>query len=595
MYATVHQPRRFCSFPSPSVPMADLATVRTEIKTWERVFKESQGRPPTLDDIKANNAIGMQLYISHDVLTLKFYPADKYKLYKRLSKAATLLVSAQPSKLAASPSTPPRSTHAKASTSILRSTSRAVEPSAPLAAFNPFSPQKKIKAKGKDRDFKSSRDEPSITKSQLTLRGHSPSPDLSPPKQQSGSTSSATTLKYALPLLPLPASPINAVSRARKRLRGEPVSPSPSKEKRRRMSSQTTLSFPRLNLDVHSDDEQEGSMEADSSFVDNSPVKAPKTGKSFPALFEHDMAPVDLFGVKSNLEIMNVASSKPTDGNKKSIQPVTRRKPPARASNLINTARVPFASGDIEASDISVPPTRSQDIINQRARSEGSSNRSSMKRALSEDIDNGIAFDAPRAKSPHLPPSPPPATNQLTYNKTGKSKSHLKGKSKSRKKSKLDGEPMEDYDSDGQESKAKFKMVRRHATRPQYAIRRHDEDGVVSDSDPNLGHTRFAPPRAATPSSSQLKGGDVEIDLPEQLRSVLALDSIPNSQVSDEDRLVKGLLYGRRVAHYDPSKGGEIWDIGENDDHDPDDEHPRYAEGEDDWEGEPVPWEVGEL
>ena len=33
----------------------------------------------------------------------------------------------------------------------------------------------------------------------------------------------------------------------------------------------------------------------------------------------------------------------------------------------------------------------------------------------------------------------------------------------------------------------------------------------------------------------------------------------------------------------------------ENDDRDPNDEHPRYAEGEDDWEGEPVPWEVGEL
>ena len=67
MYATYHQPRhgRFCSFPSLCMPMADLAAVRTEIKTWERVFKESQGRPPTLDDIKVNNAIGAQPYICH--------------------------------------------------------------------------------------------------------------------------------------------------------------------------------------------------------------------------------------------------------------------------------------------------------------------------------------------------------------------------------------------------------------------------------------------------------------------------------------------------------------------------------------------------
>ncbi len=94
--------------------MADLATVRTEIKTWERVFKDSQGRPPTLDDIKANNAIGAQPYICRDVLALMFYPADKYKLYKRLSKAAALSTVSQPSKPVASPSTPPRATHAKA-------------------------------------------------------------------------------------------------------------------------------------------------------------------------------------------------------------------------------------------------------------------------------------------------------------------------------------------------------------------------------------------------------------------------------------------------------------------------------------------------
>ncbi len=508
--------------------MADLATVRTEIKTWERVFKDSQGRPPTLDDIKANNAIGAQPYICRDVLALMFYPADKYKLYKRLSKAAALSTVSQPSKPVASPSTPPRATHAKAPASILRSKSRAIEPSAPLATFNPFSPQKKVKGKGKDSDSKLSRDGPSITKSQSALRDsrQSLSPDLSPPKQRSTTTSSATALKYALPL---PASPMNAVSRARKRLRGEPVSPSPSKEKRRRVSSQTTLSFPRLNLNAQSDDEREEPAEADSSFVDNSPMKVPRTGKSFPALFENDVVPVDLFGVKSNLEIMNTDSSKLTKESKKPVHSVTRRKPPVRASNLIKPARAPSTSGAVEASDVSAPPTHLQDTINQRARSEGSSNRSSMKRALSEVIDNDIALDAPRAKSPLLPPSPPPANSQLPPNKTGKP--NVKGKSKSRKKSKLDDDPLEDDDSDERESKTKFKVVRRHDTRLQYAIRRHDEDGVVSDFDLNLGHTRFPPPRAATPNNAQLKDGEVEIDLPEQLRSVLALDSIPNNQV----------------------------------------------------------------
>jgi hypothetical protein len=41
--------------------------------------------------------------------------------------------------------------------------------------------------------------------------------------------------------------------------------------------------------------------------------------------------------------------------------------------------------------------------------------------------------------------------------------------------------------------------------------------------------------------------------------------------------------------HYDPAKGGEIWDVGEED------QVWEDTEGEDDWEGEGVPWEVGEL
>ncbi len=155
-------------------------------------------------------------------------------------------------------------------------------------------------------------------------------------------------------------------------------------------------------------------------------MKVPRTGKSFPALFENDVVPVDLFGVKSNLEIMNTDSSKLTKESKKPVHSVTRRKPPVRASNLIKPARAPSTSGAVEASDVSAPPTHLQDTINQRARSEGSSNRSSMKRALSEVIDNDIALDAPRAKSPLLPPSPPPANSQLPPNKTGKTQCQRK-------------------------------------------------------------------------------------------------------------------------------------------------------------------------
>ena len=40
-------------------PMADVATVRAEIKAWERSFKEDNGREATIQDIKDNPAIGM--------------------------------------------------------------------------------------------------------------------------------------------------------------------------------------------------------------------------------------------------------------------------------------------------------------------------------------------------------------------------------------------------------------------------------------------------------------------------------------------------------------------------------------------------------
>ena len=39
--------------------MSDLATVRAEIKGWERSFRATQGREPTVDDIKRLPDIGM--------------------------------------------------------------------------------------------------------------------------------------------------------------------------------------------------------------------------------------------------------------------------------------------------------------------------------------------------------------------------------------------------------------------------------------------------------------------------------------------------------------------------------------------------------
>jgi hypothetical protein len=83
--------------------------------------------------------------------------------------------------------------------------------------------------------------------------------------------------------------------------------------------------------------------------------------------------------------------------------------------------------------------------------------------------------------------------------------------------------------------------------------------------------------------------GTFSVHLPDKFRRVLAI-SPSRSQNHTEERVVRGLLYGDRVGHYDPSRGGDIWDAGETDEGALGD-----AEAEDDWEGEPVSWEVGEL
>ncbi|KDR85388.1 hypothetical protein GALMADRAFT_132086 [Galerina marginata CBS 339.88] len=566
--------------------MAELATVRAEIKAWERSFRESNGRPPTVDDIKQNPAI-----------------ADKYKQYKKLSKAEGPTKPTQAVEPAASPSTPPRRSRPKEPPSLLLSKSRPVQPAAPLASFNPFSPQKKQKGKEKERilvdRIHESRSNP-FGKPNATprVRKQSHSPDPFPAIQRSQSSSSASSSNFALNSLPAPAS---AVSRARKRLRGEPVSPSPNKDKRRRVASQTTLPFPRLNLDApSSDDGDDDFMEANSSFVDNSPVKAPTTGKSYTQLFEESLIPLDLFGAKGNLETMKSDANEPRIKGRRVSDSTGRTKPPVRKPSASKQAISDLTSSNLEQPTQRATlklPSRSTDKNLSNSNSEVSSNRSSAKRAFSdEDVDDEVDKQPlPRAKSPLIPPSPPPSGTNTSFNRPGKGKAKA---STGRKKAKLDDGHVED-DSDDLElhgPQAKLRIVGRNDMRRQHAAAGPEEDAVTSDSDPILGYARFPGPRVSSQNHVQQAEGDVEINLPDELRRVLALQSADSKiQRSEEDRLVKGLLYGRRIAHYDPQKGGEIWDVGEDRHVNVDEGHNAYTEGEDDWEGEPVPWEVGEL
>ena len=97
---------------------------------------------------------------------------------------------------------------------------------------------------------------------------------------------------------------------------------------------------------------------------------------------------------------------------------------------------------------------------------------------------------------------------------------------------------------------------------------------------------RSRPEQSAFLDDASAAAGKFEVDLPDDLHRILAISPDGQTRETGEEKVVRSLLYGSREVHYDPSKGGEIWDVGEDSE---------YGGDTDDWEGEPVPWETGEL
>jgi hypothetical protein len=411
------------------------------------------------------------------------------------------------------------------------------------------------------------------------MRTRSLSPDLFPHMNQIQPSSSPSSPVFSLNPLQMPA---GAVSRARKRLRGELVSPSPNKDKRRRVIPTTAVTFPRLNLNAaDTTDEQHNT---DTSFVDNSPLKAPFSGKSFSRLFAESATSLDKLLTTSKTQELSifcmddVPGSGAANSTKRTKEVLGKRQPVKLDAN--QPSFIDLAANHPSESLTTVESGRSQAKIG--------SNRSSTKRPFSDDEPPA---NIRRTRSPLLPPSPPPTTSSRASAKPMQHKGNSKT-NKGRKKMKID-EKLDSHDSDDLELTANLRIVHRKTTRLLHAV--EDTDDFKLDSDPIIGYTRF-PSLHPSPISDGLHHGNIEIDLPDKLRSVLALrSSASKAQVSEEDQLVKGLLYGRRVTHYDPNKGGEIWDVGEDDLGCLDEDRNRYTDGEDEWECEPVPWEVGEL
>ena len=117
--------------------------------------------------------------------------------------------------------------------------------------------------------------------------------------------------------------------------------------------------------------------------------------------------------------------------------------------------------------------------------------------------------------------------------------------------------------------------------------RRPTTDPLVEELDLILGLRVYDRLSSAPDPASDDVPGDLEVNLPDDLRRLLAI-SPSKAHTTRDISMVRGVLYGERMSNYDAQKGGDVWDVGEIGE-------ASGSQAEDDWEGEPVPWETGEL
>lgn len=520
------------------------------------------------------------------------YPstAEKYKLYKKLSKV-TAAATTKPS-TSQTPITPPKHA-ANTSRTCIISKPRPIQVVAPLPGFNPFSP---VKNKGKQRD---SPRKPLSSNPFATQSKNVPSPSswsVSPNHHIQVHSHSPIGISLSSQLSPPPNT---AVSRARKRLCGEPVSPSPNKQKRQRVGSHTILPFQESHPLSSDDEDDDGAIGGTDAFVDDSPVKPPAGGKSFKLLFE-DTLPAAIAskkpanGLKSQsrgsddavrIDSNDITSLETSPINtlkdfrrSKSYQgrqiPKADRNP---TSITMLTKKDEFLSADGQTNQSRSGLSRTNALEKQKHGKPPNLN-TSLKRSWSEDVAvNNVPPSAPCSQFPLLPPSPtsedPSSNRRVPANAKGKAGT-------SRKKAKMVNEEDEDEDS-LDEVAVKVINLAQAAHRVSENADEFDWDPILHSGTHNRDQDAYG--------TSHHETGSFSVDLPDELRLMLAI-SPSRTHDGKQERVFRGLLYGDRVGHYDASRGGDIWDVGEAED-----DTRGSTEGEDDWEEAPIPWEVGEL
>lgn len=406
---------------------------------------------------------------------------------------------------------------------------------------------------------------------------------------------------------PQTVAPNNTVSRARKRLRGEPVSPSPVKEKRQRVLPDA-LPFAKLSVLAagdSDDDDRTPAEQGDSSFVADSPMKPPPKGGAFKLLFEgaagdaisqdgrarSQRVPVNArLGISLSKSqrarsMSGSSTSETLPDNHPNLKMNASEGNSTKDSTKPRTEKRLFPNG-FGKNDIfgSAQPSEALRPDPERAKQAEHIGQSSQRISLAQCSQADTVPNAPDTfclnhHPPLLPPSPPPAVSGSVY--PGKGKGRVKMTGPTRKRTKLS----EDSGDEQDEGRADL-----HVKIREWSWQRCDTGPAMSSSmeelDPVFGlgaHDRLSSPG---PASDDVPG-DFEVNLPDDLRRVLAI-SPSKAHTTRDINMVRGVLYGERTSRYDARKGGDIWDVGEIGE-------ATDSQAEDDWEGEPVPWETGEL
>jgi hypothetical protein len=452
-----------------------------------------------------------------------------------------------------------------------------VEATPPLAGFNPFSPTKKDRNRYDQPDQR-------------------PNPFATPTSHLKRPTSTnASPDNPFLSVEPKGTShaPNAAVARARKRLRGEPISPSPCKDKRQRLS----LPFPFANHDKppSSEEGDDGEEEGEDDVLDNSPVKPPPVagpaGKVFKLLF-NEVSPLPTQKGKGKEKELKDKDAVPFTKS-------TFRTELKRSTSLFTTSNDSQASFKTSIfTPSSRPAARTHAGMQKRVFSETDMARDPNQSLYSSQVPNS----PPVVQL--LRPSPPPVAPSASANASSSkhnAEKRRQGATTSRKKAKLKETNRPDDGDHGQSSSEndtetdKIRVIDPFRSPPKAVEPSTSEGTDKSDDIDDEDHilSRRSQVRSAEYERPDLEdAGKVSVDLPDDLRRVLSLNpsssGSPKYMASKEKRLLESVLRGSARARYE----GEVWSVGEAG---RDEVLEEDRDGEEEWEGEGIPWEVAEL